>query len=83
MTNFNGQTAVITGGAQGFGFAIANRIIESGGKVIIWDIDKSEIDKAQKEINSSHTATFRNQKRFNCCLPNLMANLRINFCWNY
>ena len=46
--NFENRNAVITGGAQGFGFAIAKRIIESGGKVIIWDIDKSEIDKAQK-----------------------------------
>ena len=38
--NFENRNAVITGGAQGFGFAIAKRIIESGGKVIIWDIDK-------------------------------------------
>ncbi len=52
--NFENRNAVITGGAQGFGFAIAKRIIESGGKVIIWDIDKSETDKAQKEINSKN-----------------------------
>ena len=52
--NFKGRTAVITGGAQGFGFAISKKIINSGGKVIIWDIDKKAIEIAQKEINSKN-----------------------------
>ena len=52
--NFKDRTAVITGGAQGFGFAITKRIINSGGKVIIWDIDKKAIEIAQKEINSKN-----------------------------
>ena len=38
--NFKNRTAVITGGAQGFGFDIAKRFLNSGAKVIIWDIDK-------------------------------------------
>ena len=52
--NFNGSTAVITGGAHGFGFAISKKIINSGGKVIIWDIDKKAIEIAQKDINSKN-----------------------------
>ena len=52
--NFKGRTAVITGGAQGFGFAISKRIIDSGGNVIIWDIDKKAIEIAGKEINSKN-----------------------------
>jgi len=52
--NFKGRTAVITGGAQGFGFAISKRIINSGGKVIIWDIDQKAVETAQKEINSKN-----------------------------
>ena len=52
--NFKDRTAVITGGAQGFGFAISKRIINSGGKVIIWDIDKKAIEIAKKEINSEN-----------------------------
>ena len=52
--NFKDRTAVITGGAQGFGFAISKKIINSGGKVIIWDIDKKAIQIAQKEINSKN-----------------------------
>jgi len=46
------KTAVITGGAQGFGFDIAKKFLLSGSKVFIWDIDKKELSKATNEINS-------------------------------
>tara|TARA_B100000035_G_C21022748_1_gene564756 strand:- start:503 stop:1252 length:750 start_codon:yes stop_codon:yes gene_type:complete len=52
--NFENRVAIITGGAQGFGFAISKRFIESGSKVIIWDIDKDAIEIAKKEINSDN-----------------------------
>ena len=52
--NFSGRLAIVTGGAQGFGLAITKRIIQSGGKVIVWDIDKQAIEKSQKEINSDN-----------------------------
>ena len=45
--------AIITGGAQGFGLAISKRIIQSGGKVVIWDIDEIAVEAALKEINSN------------------------------
>jgi 3-oxoacyl-[acyl-carrier protein] reductase len=48
------RTAIITGGAQGFGFAISKRLIQSGAKVIIWDIDEVTAKKAQKEIDSKN-----------------------------
>ena len=47
------KVAIITGGAQGFGLAISKRIIESGGKVVIWDIDENAVETALKEINSN------------------------------
>ena len=46
------KTAIITGGAQGFGLDIAKRFLNSGAKVIIWDIDENELLKASKEINN-------------------------------
>ena len=52
--NFSERVAIVTGGAQGFGLAITKRIIQSGGKVIVWDIDKEAIEKAQKEIKSDN-----------------------------
>ena len=50
MNNFDlkDRVAVVTGGAQGFGFAITERFIKSGAKVIIWDIDKKAADEAMK-----------------------------------
>jgi 3-oxoacyl-[acyl-carrier protein] reductase len=52
--NFKNKTAIITGGAQGFGFDIAKRFLSSGAKVIIWDIDKKELQKVCKKINSQN-----------------------------
>jgi len=47
------RTAIITGGAQGFGLNIAKQFLNFGSsKVIIWDIDENELKKALKEINN-------------------------------
>ena len=51
--NLKNRTAIITGGAQGFGFDIAKRFLNSGAKVIIWDIDENELLKASKKLNNS------------------------------
>ena len=50
--DLNNRTAIITGGAQGFGFDIAKRFLNSGVKAIIWDIDEEELQKATKELNN-------------------------------
>ena len=50
MANFNGQTAVITGGAQGIGLATAKRFIEDGCEVMIWDVDEKMGLEASKEL---------------------------------
>lgn len=47
------RTAIITGGAQGFGFDIAKKFLNSGANVIIWDIDENELQNALKKINNS------------------------------
>ena len=48
------RVAVVTGGAQGFGLAITERFIESGAKVVIWDIDENEAKKALEKVNSKN-----------------------------
>ena len=50
MANFNGQTAVITGGAQGIGLATATRLISDGCEVMIWDIDEEKGAEAAKSL---------------------------------
>ena len=52
--SFENRTAVITGGAQGFGFDIARRFLNSGAKVIIWDNDPDTLKKSVKELNSTN-----------------------------
>ena len=52
--SFENRTALITGGAQGFGFDIAKRFLESGAKVIIWDIDSKMLEKAVNDLNNSN-----------------------------
>ena len=50
--NFKDRTALITGGAQGFGLDIAKRFLSSGAKVIIWDIDSKMLEQAINELDS-------------------------------
>ena len=52
--DFKNRTAVITGGGQGFGLDIAKRFLDSGAKVIIWDIDESLLKLAVEEVNNSN-----------------------------
>ena len=52
--DFNNRTAVITGGAQGFGLDIAKRFLNSGAKVVIWDIDEKLLKSAVEEVNNSN-----------------------------
>ena len=53
LYNLKNRTAVVTGGAQGFGYEITKRFLDSGAEVIIWDIDKKAIDEALKNFSNS------------------------------
>ena len=55
--DFKNRTAIVTGGAQGFGLDVAKRFLDSGGKVIIWDIDKKMIEKASNQLNSPNLSS--------------------------
>ena len=48
------KTAIITGGAQGFGLDIAKRFLNSGAKAVIWDIDEDELKKAINAVDNSN-----------------------------
>ncbi len=54
--DLNGRTAVVTGGAQGFGKAITERFVASGAKVAIWDHDKALADKTAQTIGNAVSA---------------------------
>jgi 3-oxoacyl-[acyl-carrier protein] reductase len=44
--DLKGRVAVITGGAQGIGYATAERFLKSGAEVVLWDIDAARLDQA-------------------------------------
>ncbi|MGB3042944.1 MAG: SDR family NAD(P)-dependent oxidoreductase [Xanthobacteraceae bacterium] len=54
--DLNGRSAVVTGGAQGFGRAITERFVASGAKVAIWDHDIALAEQTAKQIGAAVTA---------------------------
>ena len=55
--DFAGRNAVVTGGAQGIGAAIARRLEQSGARVQIWDLD------ASPKVDVSDAASVENATR--------------------
>ncbi|GIX13615.1 MAG: short-chain dehydrogenase/reductase SDR [Paracoccaceae bacterium] len=50
--DLSGRVAVVTGGAQGIGLAVARRMVASGARVILWDIDGPLAGRAAAEIGA-------------------------------
>ncbi len=84
--NFKDRTAIITGGAQGFGFDIAKRFLDSGAKVIIWDMDAEMTDKAIKDLNnpnlSSNKIDVSNFKKVQECTNEILKKTNIDILIN-
>ena len=54
--DFKNRNAVITGGAQGIGYAIAGRMLASGAKVRVWDRDAALLEKSAIALGASCSA---------------------------
>ena len=50
--DLNNRVAIVTGGAQGFGFSMVERFSESGATVIIWDKDQSLMESLSLPKNT-------------------------------
>ncbi len=50
--DLQGRVAVITGGAQGIGLAITQRLLRSGARAVLWDIDKAKLDAACEALSA-------------------------------
>jgi 3-oxoacyl-[acyl-carrier protein] reductase len=51
--DFGGRTAVVTGGAAGIGFAVAERLVASGARVSLWDRDQAALSKASTALGGA------------------------------
>ena len=50
--DLTGRKAIVTGGAQGIGRAVAERFIASGADVALWDVDAALAEKTANEIGA-------------------------------
>jgi 3-oxoacyl-[acyl-carrier protein] reductase len=48
--DLKGRVAVVTGGAQGLGYAISERLLQSGAGVVLWDIDAGKLEAARATL---------------------------------
>ena len=84
--DFKNRTALVTGGAQGFGLDIAKRFLNSGAKVIIWDIDSKMIKEAIKELDNSNLSSniidVSNYKEVEGCINDITKKSKIDILIN-
>jgi 3-oxoacyl-[acyl-carrier protein] reductase len=52
MTDFSGQVAVVTGGAQGIGLAVCEELQGRGARIVIWDQDAGLARQAAAELGA-------------------------------
>lgn len=50
--DLTGRVAIVTGGARGIGCAVAERMLESGASVSLWDIDEAALAKASRALST-------------------------------
>ena len=54
MKRFENQVAVISGGADGLGYGIAERIASEGGSIALFDINESLLTNALKKLKDNY-----------------------------
>ena len=57
MSQFNGKTVLITGGASGIGKLMGELALKKGAELIIWDINQAAIDETAKTFSTLGRST--------------------------
>jgi 3-oxoacyl-[acyl-carrier protein] reductase len=71
--DLSGRVAVVTGGAQGIGFALGARLLESGARLAIWDIDAAKLAHAKQELQREHNADIHIEQADIASYPSVEA----------
>ena len=50
------RVAIVTGGARGIGYAVAQRFLQSGADVALWDQDAERLASARETLQRAHPA---------------------------
>jgi 3-oxoacyl-[acyl-carrier protein] reductase len=50
--DLTGRVAIVTGAARGIGYAVAQRMLQSGGSVALWDLDDSKLLEAREALSA-------------------------------
>lgn len=50
--DLSGRTAIVTGGAKGIGYSTAERMLKSGARLCLWDLDKDRLKQAELSLSS-------------------------------
>jgi 3-oxoacyl-[acyl-carrier protein] reductase len=58
MTRFANRVAIVTGAAQGMGYAIAARLLREGANVVLADINAAGLESAARTLAESHDKTL-------------------------
>ena len=53
-TNLNGRVGLVTGGASGIGYSIADRLAQLGASVLVFDLDGEKARAAAREVEDRH-----------------------------
>jgi 3-oxoacyl-[acyl-carrier protein] reductase len=61
--DFSGRIAVITGGSQGIGESIANRLREAGATVVVWDLSADPADPSACRVDVADPASVQAASR--------------------
>jgi 3-oxoacyl-[acyl-carrier protein] reductase len=76
--DLEGRVVVITGGARGIGYAVAQRALRSGAAVSLWDIDGERLARSKKELDelgsvSAVTVELTNEKSVDAAVAATLA----------
>ena len=75
--DFKGRHAVVTGGATGLGYAIAQRLIQSGGSVTLWDRDEAAANQAATTLGPQASAVAVDVSQHASVRAAVQATLRL------